>query len=208
MVGQVTSTVPLLMQEGYGASESLGPSILAGKWIAVCIHFQLTHVDLFYERHYASAMAVYAAFLSGGSQVGPVIAGYLIQARGWRWFFILCAIIAAVNLCTTFFMLPETLYEEERREVSGDPEKSADNNIEAVRSGTSQPSATAETCQRSSSMDCKAYWKGLFTLGISKAARQTGPVKYLVYLFCLPFPLLLIPGVLLASIMYGIVLGG
>lgn len=150
-------------------------------------------------------MAVYAGFLSGGSQIGPVIAGYLVEARGWRWFFILCAIIAAVNLCTTFIMLPETLYEEVPAEVTEDPEKKAENRIETVRTGSSQPSATMGSYQR---MDYKEYWKGLFTLGISKAARQRGVLKHLIYTFCLPLPLLLIPGVLLASIMYGIVLGG
>jgi hypothetical protein len=29
-------------------------------------------------------MALFAMFLSGGSQIGPVIAGYLIADRGWR----------------------------------------------------------------------------------------------------------------------------
>lgn len=56
-------------------------------------------------------MAFYALCLSAGSLVGPLIAGYLVLARGWRWFFILCAILAAVNLAMTFFLLPETLYE-------------------------------------------------------------------------------------------------
>ncbi|KAJ5692958.1 hypothetical protein N7462_002381 [Penicillium macrosclerotiorum] len=173
---------------GYGAIESLGPSILA---------------DLFYERNYSSAMAAYAAFLSGGSQIGPVIAGYLIQARGWRWFFILCAIIAAVNLVTTIFMLPETIYETDEvdePETVEDIGKDTSNHLETVPT-TSQFGDRAK-------MDYGDYFKALFTFKITKSAKEKGVFKYFAYLFVLPFPLLIIPGILIASIMYGVVLGG
>lgn len=145
-------------------------------------------------------MTVYAAFLSGGSQIGPVIAGYLVQARGWRWFFILCAIIAAVNFCTTFFLLPETLYEEEMVEAAVDTEKGTENQIKTTQS-------TRRTNGRAT-MDYKAYWKSLFSVSISKEARRNGLFKYLICTFLLPLPLLLVPGILLASIMFGVVLGG
>ncbi|KAF7719710.1 Uncharacterized protein PECH_008896 [Penicillium ucsense] len=173
---------------GYGGIESLGPSILA---------------DLFFERNYASAMAAYAAFLSGGSQIGPVIAGYLIGARGWRWFFILCAILAAVNLVTTFFMLPETIYEWDEvndHEVHEDAEKNIKSHLENVQS-RSQAGDRAK-------MDYGDYFKGLFTMGITEEAKKNGVVKHFFYLLVLPFPLLLVPGVLIASIMYGVILGG
>lgn len=149
-------------------------------------------------------MAVYAAFLSGGSQIGPVIAGYLIQARGWRWFFILCAIIAAVNLVTTIFMLPETIYEPEEEEEEPQPrddyEKDAHNHLEAVRTMSQMGDRTK--------MDYGEYMTSLFTFNITKAAKERGVLKFFTYLFVLPFPLLLIPGVVIASMMYGVVLGG
>jgi MFS family permease len=144
-------------------------------------------------------MAVYAGFLSGGSQIGPVIAGYLIQARGWRWFFILCAIIAAVNFITTIFFLPETIYErEEEPEVIEDNEKDLAGHIEAV------PSHGADQV----SMNYNDYMKGLFSFNITKEAKEKGVFKHFAYLFVLPFPLLLVPGTLIASCMYGVVLGG
>ncbi|KAI9925551.1 hypothetical protein MW887_005932 [Aspergillus wentii] len=165
---------------GYGSIESLGPSILA---------------DIFHEHHYASAMASYALSLAGGSQIGPVIAGYLVGARGWRWFFILCIIIQAVNLVASLFMLPETLYElDDNSRPPSDGEKGTSNHFEAYIE--SQPS-----------MDYNAYWRGLWNISLSKAARQRGPLKHFAYLFVLPLPMLLIPGVFLASIMYGVVLG-
>ncbi|KAJ5334674.1 hypothetical protein N7452_007077 [Penicillium brevicompactum] len=171
---------------GYGSIESLGPSILA---------------DLFYERNYSSAMAIYAAFLSGGSQIGPVIAGYLIEAKGWRWFFILCAIIAAVNLITTVFLLPETLYEvEPEPELVNDIEKDVHSHVENVTRSDTRTEGREK-------MDYHSYWKGLWSFEISKKAKEKGVIKYFAYLFILPFPLLLIPGVLIASAMYGVILG-
>ncbi|GIC88950.1 putative MFS transporter [Aspergillus udagawae] len=170
---------------GYGSIESLGPSILA---------------DLFYERNYASAMATYAFFLSGGSQIGPVIAGYLVASKGWRWFFYLLLILAAVNFVTTFFLLPETLYEVEsvtEPDAQGDSEKVSQRHIEAVSSRSS-----------SDAFSYAAYWKELFRVGISQEARKKGVLKFLGYSFALPLPMILIPGALLASIMYGVALGG
>lgn len=147
-------------------------------------------------------MAVYAAFLSGGSQIGPVIAGYLIQARGWRWFFILCSIIAAVNLVTTIFMLPETIYErDEEPEVHDDFEKGATGHLEAVPTLQSQVGDRVK-------MDYGDYAKSLFTFHITKEAKEKGVLKHLAYIFALPLPMLLVPGVLIASVMYGVVLGG
>lgn len=145
-------------------------------------------------------MAVYAAFLSGGSQIGPVIAGYLIQARGWRWFFILCAIIAAVNLITTIFMLPETIYEPEEEQIqpTDDYQKDALHHLENV------PSHVVDRAE----FNYSEYMKGLSTFSVTKSAKEKGVLKLFAYLFVLPFPLLLIPGVLIASMMYGVVLGG
>ncbi|PYI26240.1 MFS transporter [Aspergillus indologenus CBS 114.80] len=176
---------------GYGSIESLGPSILA---------------DMFYERNYSSAMAMYALFLSAGSQVGPVIAGYLVAARGWRWFFIVCLIVAAVNLVTTFFFLPETTYEpdfEEEQDGGEFPEKSdaTHSHIESLAASAPTP---PDQAQQFSYTD---YWKGLFQVGISSEAKKKGVVRFLGYAAWLPIPMLLLPGVLLASMMYGVVLG-
>ena len=160
-------------------------------------------IDLFFERNYASAMAVYAAFLSGGSQIGPMIAGFLIEARGWRWFFILCAIIAAVNFLTTIFMLPETIYEPDEDEIREPTEE-----IEKDISGHLEPIPTRSQVGDRVKMDYGEYFKCLFTVSLTKSAQKAGLFKHFTYLFVLPFPLLLIPGVLIASIMYGVVLGG
>jgi MFS family permease len=145
-------------------------------------------------------MATYAFFLSGGSQIGPVIAGYLVASKGWCWFFYLCLILAAINFVTTFFLLPETLYKAETAtepEPHGDLEKVSQRHI-----------ATVSSRSTSDSFGYAAYWKGLFRVGTSQEARKEGVLKSLGYAFALPLPMILIPGVLLASIMYGVILGG
>ncbi|PWY75139.1 MFS transporter [Aspergillus heteromorphus CBS 117.55] len=172
---------------GYGSIESLGPSILA---------------DMFYERNYSTAMAMYALFLSAGSQIGPLIAGYLVEARGWRWFFILCLIIAAVNLVTTFFLLPETLYEGDLADPSEADDKGKgdafQSHIEAVPEGRQQGQGLFSYAE---------YWRSLFKVGVSDAAKEQGWFRYMARMAWLPLPMLLVPGVLVASMMYGVVLG-
>ena len=66
--------------------------------------------DLYMERYFTTSMAVFSFFLSGGSQVSPMIAGFLVSAKGWRWFFILCTILIALNLILMLSLLPETNY--------------------------------------------------------------------------------------------------
>ncbi|EHA26727.1 hypothetical protein ASPNIDRAFT_132941, partial [Aspergillus niger ATCC 1015] len=80
---------------GAGSIEALGPSIIA---------------DLFSERYFATAMALFALSLCAGSQIGPMIAGFVIGSKGWRWFFIVCAILGAVNFLASVLFLPETTF--------------------------------------------------------------------------------------------------
>lgn len=75
---------------GGGSIESLGPAMIA---------------DMFFEKYFATAMALFAFFLSAGSQIGPLIAGYVINDKGWRWYFIIITIIAAVNLLGKAFII-------------------------------------------------------------------------------------------------------
>ncbi|GLA49953.1 hypothetical protein AnigIFM63604_005958 [Aspergillus niger] len=72
---------------GAGSIEALGPSIIA---------------DLFSEQYFATAMALFALSLCAGSQIGPMIAGFVIGSKGWRWFFIVCAILGAVNFLASY----------------------------------------------------------------------------------------------------------
>lgn len=137
-------------------------------------------------------MAFYALSLSAGSLIGPLIAGYLVLARGWRWFFIVCAILAAVNLLMTIFLLPETTYELEAETEPFDLSAEEKDNGE-----------TREYCDIGSS----SFRMELFSITRSKAVREKGVLKHWLNVFCLPLSMILNPGVFIASTMYGVALG-
>lgn len=70
----------------------------------------LCTTELFYEKDYSKAMAAYTLSLCLGSQLGSLIGGQLIAARGWQWHFKLLAILGGVNFFTLLFFCPETAY--------------------------------------------------------------------------------------------------
>jgi MFS family permease len=177
---------------GAGSIESLGPSIIA---------------DLFMERYFATAMALFALALSGGSQIGPIIAGSLVQDRGWRWFFKLCTILNGVNVFFCLFFLPETTYRREYAyggETAAEVDKAAsemiehkkqDADLEQVATGTApgQPYAGS-------------YWKDL--VSFRNRGQEASGLRAFPKQLSLPFRFLLVPAALYAAISYGVILGG
>lgn len=179
----------ILASVGAGSIESLGPSIIA---------------DIFLERYFATAMALFALFLSGGSQIGPVIAGYITAAKGWRWFFRFCAIVNGANILTTILFLPETSF---RRSYAFDGETAAEIDKEAAEQV--ENTHTEKQVQLDSgrvSTTAPGYWKDLFTFS-DRGQEMTG-LKAFPRQFSLPFRFLLVPAALYATISYGVVLGG
>ncbi|KAI6750505.1 hypothetical protein HG530_014786 [Fusarium avenaceum] len=80
---------------GAGAVQAVGPAVIG---------------EIFFEKNYSKAMSAYTASLCIGAQGGPLIGGHLVEAKGWQWFFILLAILSAVNFCTLLFFCPETAF--------------------------------------------------------------------------------------------------
>lgn len=163
--------------------------------------------DMFLERYFATAMAIFALFLSAGSQVGPVIAGYLIADRGWRWFFILCAILVGINLFFCLFLLPETTFRrpwvhdgETAAEVDKEVLEMIENAGGMAEKGTQAASIEAEPTLR------KLYWKDLVTFA-DRGQEEKG-LKAFPTQFSLPFRFLLVPAALYATIAYGVILAG
>ncbi|KLP10742.1 HOL1 protein [Fusarium fujikuroi] len=83
---------------GAGAVQAVGPAVVG---------------EIFLEKNYSNAMGLYAASLCIGAQGGPLIAGHLIEAKGWNWFFILIAILSGFNFLTLAFFCPETAFNVE-----------------------------------------------------------------------------------------------
>ena len=175
---------------GAGSIESLGPSIIA---------------DIFMERYFSTAMALFALFLSGGSQIGPVIAGYITADQGWRWFFKLCAILNGLNILTMALFLPETSYRRSYAldgETMADVDKEASEMIENAKvDKTAERAQTDDTYARAGS-----YWKDLVTFA-DRGQESTG-LRAFPKQFSLTFRFLLIPASLYAALAYGVILGG
>lgn len=157
------------------------------------------------ERYFATAMAVFSFSLSGGSQIGPMIAGFLIGARGWRWFFILCAILVGVNFVLIVLFFPETNY----RRVLYDSENAEEVDKYAVQmieyQGKNERSQSVSTTGLNPPY-AGSYWKDLISFknrGLEDSGIRGWPRQ-----FSLPFRFILIPQVLFATISYGVFLGG
>ncbi|KAH6668204.1 MFS transporter [Halenospora varia] len=182
----------ILASLGAGAIESLGPSMIA---------------DMFKERYFASAMAIFGLALAGGSQIGPAIAGALVADRGWRWFFKLCAILTGCNTFFCIFFLPETSF---RRPYVHDGETAAEMDKEASEmveyrkdveaSGDVPPGVTSDQVYAGS------YWKDLFNFR-NRGQEETG-LKAFPKQLSLPVRFLFVPAALYATISYGAMLGG
>lgn len=159
---------------------------------------------MYRERYFATAMALFALFLAAGSQVGPMIAGFLITAKGWRWFFILCAILIAVNLLFMLFILPETNYR--RFLYEGETAQEADKQADEMIEDAEKTSTTTPGDSQLNKPYAGSYWKDL----VSLRGRGTEDKGLLAWpkQFSLPFRFLLVPHVVWTVLVYGAFLGG
>lgn len=172
-----------------GAIESLGPAIIA---------------DLYMERYFATAMAVFSLFLSAGSQIGPLIGGYLIEAKGWRWFFILIAILVAFNLVMMIPFLPETNYR--RVTYQGETAAELDKHVVEQLETKGDDLGHIETNVDAGNVHHESYARDLFNF--RNRGVEDNSIGSWIRQFSLPFRFLFVPHALFATIAYGVALGG
>ncbi|KAH8816701.1 major facilitator superfamily domain-containing protein [Xylogone sp. PMI_703] len=66
--------------------------------------------DLFFLHERGTQAGVQSIWLCWGSSFAPVICGFLIQSKGWRWYHWLVSILAGFNLILIVLFVPETQY--------------------------------------------------------------------------------------------------
>ncbi|KIM94687.1 hypothetical protein OIDMADRAFT_135589 [Oidiodendron maius Zn] len=87
--------------------------------------------DIFFLHERGQWMGVYFAAYFLGCFVGPIIAGNMAQALGWRSFFWLCTGVSSLNFFSVLFFFPETKY---HRKMSS-PDSTEDQNSSADAKG-------------------------------------------------------------------------
>ncbi|KAK4686128.1 MFS transporter, DHA1 family, multidrug resistance protein, partial [Tremellales sp. Uapishka_1] len=64
--------------------------------------------DVFHPKKLPYAMGLYGLAASSGPALAPVVAGFAVQANGWRWSFWEMLMLSGFSLVLLFFTLPET----------------------------------------------------------------------------------------------------
>ena len=149
-------------------------------------------------------------FLSLGTQFSPLIAGYIIEAKGWQWFFKLTSILIGLNLLAVLLLVPETTYR--RVAVEGEsavlsdptmiPEKFATENIEDVEN-MPQHSSTFSELNRTYA---GSYWQDL--ISFQERGLEPAGIRKVFIRAIEPFRFLAVPQVMFAGITFGALLGG
>lgn len=86
-------------------------NLMAGLGGAVCETIvQITISDVFFVHQHASMNAYYMLFTCMGAYLGPVAAGYVVEAQGWRWIWWWCVIFFGVQLLLIVFCFEESKY--------------------------------------------------------------------------------------------------
>jgi MFS family permease len=78
---------------------------LAGTSEPLCVD---TINDLFFLHERGTQTGVQGLWLCFGATLAPVAGGFLIAAKGWRWFHWVLAIFTGVNALLIFLFVPET----------------------------------------------------------------------------------------------------
>ncbi|KUL88494.1 hypothetical protein ZTR_05380 [Talaromyces verruculosus] len=171
-----------------GVIEALGPIIVS---------------ECFLEKQLASAMVVYVGFLAAGSAIGPIVAGGIASGLdNWRWFFIISSIAIGVNLVTSILMLPSTEYAVDNGYPANDEVQ--ETKITGTPHDTQCEIELAENENESPKKSQYKIWvERSFYLRIESAK----PRESLLKLFFRPFPLLLLPEVLVTTLVFGLTIG-
>lgn len=72
---------------------------------------QISTTDLFFAHERGTRLSVFALALGTGSYMGPVAAGYITEAQGWRFCFWYLVIFFGIILVLQIFTLEESIYQ-------------------------------------------------------------------------------------------------
>lgn len=89
----------------------IGSNIIMGLGGAIAEGLvQITITDMFFVHQYATMNGLFLFSQGTGAFIGPVVAGFIVEAQGWRWMFWWCVIIIGSITVLVLFFYEETVY--------------------------------------------------------------------------------------------------
>ena len=176
-----------------GVIEALGPPIVE---------------ELFDRHELGRAMQIYVLGLGLGSVLGPISAGFITTDTGnWRNFFWLSVGLIGLNLLISIFMMPETSYPFTSNDRLGISEAGSTSSISQGRDGKGNMEDFREEAQEVSPPLSEQYQPTWWEVYMKNTWFLHHPhvhhPKSWVRLTLDPFRLLLVPGVLGLSLLFG-----
>lgn len=93
-------------------------NIIAGFAAAPCDSLvEISTTDVFFQHERASYLAFFILALYFGSDIGPVVTGYIVDTIGWRWSFYLQIIMFGVILIVELFYMEDTTFRREEENL-------------------------------------------------------------------------------------------
>ncbi|CAI7604350.1 unnamed protein product [Penicillium crustosum] len=172
------------------AGESIVPEIVA---------------DTTFVHQRGAMMSIYVVLISGGSAVGPLIAGFMttLTADTWRSFLWLCCGLAIFNLILILFLFPESNFARHERDLTTNQLETLQNQT-MFKEGQPEEDFCEDTKSLSSTSDN-------YTIYTPSAWEILPPVSYdcdvnLLNAMIDPLKLLIRPSVLWGVFTYAIIL--
>lgn len=138
---------------------------------------------------------MYTFFLAAGSFVGQICGGYIAERYGWRYLFWIVIPLCAFNFLNFLFLVPETLYDRDKRP------KSAMTHLSHSKDGEKSANQPASEDVEELVLDVEpfTYWQSM-KIGVYKGN--------FIENFVRPWLTLRLPGLWVVMLQYGALLGG
>ncbi|KAF1951685.1 MFS general substrate transporter [Byssothecium circinans] len=154
-------------------------------------------IDLYFLHKRGQKMGIYMNAIAGGNTLGPLICGFVVQSLGWRWHKWIAVILTAVNFLAVLLFVLETRYN--RRGTVVDLTTSAsEKHIDVAKVGASVIGPSARTSHDTQPQLPKQTFVQELT------SWTVTPSTNLFMLFARPFPMIVYPAVVYASLCYSI----
>lgn len=188
-----------------GTSHNIGSlyvvNIFSGFAAAPCDSLvEISTTDVFFQHERASYLAWFILALYFGSDIGPVVSGYIVDTIGWRWCFWLQVILFGVSLVFILFYMEDTTF---RRSES---DETLENDIlEQIKSRESKVEADVGQQEVSSVSDSVDNTIPMQTYKERMALYQTkyNDTRSWLCIFYRPFFMITFPAIIWGGLVYG-----